>query len=308
MTDRVALTGGTGFVGAVIIDHLLEKGIAVRVLARDRGRLKRAGAVDTVEGSLENGSTLDLLAKGASVVIHCAGLTHARRDADFAAVNAEGARRAALAARAAGAKFIHISSLAARAPHLSAYAASKHASEVAIAEVGGDWLALRAPAMFGPGDAATLPYFRMVKHGFAPEPAASPSPRASILYVEDFAEAVLSAFTAQGGRVYEVGDDRPDGHSWREIGAACAAALGAQPKRLRLPHWALRAYAGPASMVARLLGGAPMMTPGKVREFFHPDWAARENLLSDATDWRPETTLQEGFAKTAFWYQENGLL
>ncbi|MFQ5562043.1 MAG: NAD-dependent epimerase/dehydratase family protein [Parvularculaceae bacterium] len=307
MTGRVALTGGSGFVGAAIIDRLLENGFALSALARDPRRLKRAGDVDVVKGGLSHAPALDRLADGATIFIHCAGLTHARRDAEFTAVNVEGARLAARAARVAGAKFILISSLAARAPHLSAYAASKRAGEC-FAEEAGEWLALRAPAMYGPGDAATLPYFRMIKRGLAPEPATEPVPRASILFVSDFADAVLAAFDAPAGVVYEVGDDRPDGYTWREIGAACAAAMKTDARPLRLPGWAMHGVAGPASAIARLFGGAPMVTPGKVREFFHPDWAARDNLFIEAAGWRPATPLEEGFAKTARWYQENGLL
>lgn len=280
----------------------------MRALARDPGRLKRFDEIEIIEGSLSNRTELARLAEGASVFIHCAGLTHARTNAEFIAVNIEGSRAAAKASALAGAKFIHISSLAARAPNLSAYAASKHESEIAVAECGENWIGLRAPAMYGPGDSATLPYFRMVKNGFAPEPAARPSPRASILYVNDFAEAVLAAFDAAPGQVYEVGDECSDGHSWGEIGSACAAALGVKATSLRLPRWAMTAFAAPAAAVERMFGGAPMVTPGKVREFFHHDWAARETLLTSASDWRPSTPLHEGFAKTVRWYQEKDLL
>ena len=307
MTKTVALTGGTGFLGAAIIEALRTRGDRVRALARNPGKLTGAG-VDIVEGDLDNTSALGALADGADLFIHCAGLTHARRDVEFDAVNVEGAARAAEAAAAAGARLIHISSMAARNPACSAYAASKLASETAVARAGGDHVSLRAPAIYGPGDSATLPYFKLVKAGLAPEPGADPAPRASILYVGDVAAAVIAAGNAPAGGVYEIGDERADGHSWEEIGAALGAAFGKAPRRIRAPRWILGPYAAIAAGAVRLAGGAPMVTPGKIAEFFHPDWVARDNLLSDATSWRPATPLKEGFAKTVRWYQENGLL
>ncbi|MBI1364637.1 MAG: SDR family NAD(P)-dependent oxidoreductase [Alphaproteobacteria bacterium] len=311
MSRKVAVTGGTGFVGAAVIDALLESGARVTALARDPSRLARAGDLNVIRGDLRDKSSLMKLVSGADAVIHCAGLVKARRAAEFFNINAEGARAVAEAASTARAKLVHISSLAARRPELSAYAASKRASEAAVAEASGDnpWIALRAPAIYGPGDQATLPYFRLVKSGIAPEPAAKPAPRASILFVEDVARAILNALdAAPPRRVYEIGDEAPEGHSWREIGEALAASMNRRAARLPAPRFILSSYAAIGAGFSLLRGEAPMVTPGKIREFFHPDWVARDNLLSKATDWRPATPLKEGFAKTVRWYQENGLL
>lgn len=311
MTKTVALTGGTGFLGAALIEALVARGDHVKALARSPARLPNKTALIAVHGSLEDDAALEELARGADLFIHCAGLTHARRDEEFFVVNVDGARRAAAAAAKSGARLVHISSLAARRPEVSPYAASKRASEGAVARGAGNsaFLCLRAPAIYGPGDAATLPYFKLVRSGLAPEPAAAPAPRASILYVEDVADAILrAAEEAAPGAVYEIGDDSPSGHSWREIGEAIGEALGVRPHRLPAPHWLLASYAAAAAGISRMAGHAPMVTPGKIREFFHPDWVARENLLSEATSWRAVTPLKEGFAKTARWYQENGLL
>ncbi|HXI87398.1 MAG TPA: hypothetical protein VNH64_08065, partial [Parvularculaceae bacterium] len=95
---------------------------------------------------------------------------------------------------------------------------------------------------------------------------------------------------------------------WREIGEALAASMARRAARLPAPRFLLSSCAAIGAEISRLRGDAPMVTPGKIREFFHPDWVARDNLLSDATDWRPATPLKEGFAKTVRWYQENGML
>lgn len=306
---KAALTGGTGFVGAALMDLLLETGWDVAALARDPARLPEAGEqARVVRGALEDEAALADLAAGADVFFHLAGLTHARRAEDYRRVNVAGARLAARAAAAAGAKLVHASSMSARRPDASPYAKSKLESEAAVAEAGGDWRALRLPAIYGPRDMATLPFFKLVKAGFALAPKTEPPARASILYVADAAGALLAGAGAAAGAVYEVGDERPDGFSWREIGTILGDVLDVRPRALAVPRPAIAAYHGLARAIEGALGKGPSIREGQINEFFHPDWTARENLLSDACGWRPKTPLQEGFAKTARWYQENGLL
>jgi len=312
VTRTYAVTGGTGFLGAAIIDQLIGRGDRVRALARNADRLRtKSELVEPVVGDLDDAPALARMCEGVDAVIHCAGLTHARRDSEFHAVNASGAGRAASAAANAGVAMVLISSMAARHPEVSAYAASKRAGEDIVADVmmGRPWCALRAPAIYGPADQATLPYFRLVRSGLAPEPAAEPAPRASILYVEDVAAAAIAAADSPPANgFYEIGDERPDGYTWGEIGEALAAAMAVKARRIRAPRPVLEGYAALASSAQRLAGGAPIVTPGKIAEFFHKDWVARDNMFTAASAWRPMTPLSEGFAKTVRWYKENRLL
>ncbi len=306
---KAAVTGGTGFVGAALIDLLANEGWDVAALARDPAKLASANKVRIVKGALEDEAALADLASDADVFFHLAGLTHARRAEDYMRVNVAGAAKAAAAAQRAGAKLVHASSMSARRPEVSPYAKSKFDSEQAAASAGGDWRALRLPAIYGPRDMVTLPFFKLVKSGFALAPKTPVPARASILYVEDAAGALLAAAKdAPAGVVYEVGDERAEGFAWSEIGAILGEVLGASPRSIAVPRPAIAAYHGVVRMVESAQGKTPSVREGQINEFFHPDWTARENLLSDACPWRPKTPLQEGFAKTARWYQEHGLL
>ncbi|GAB4517380.1 MAG: NAD-dependent epimerase/dehydratase family protein [Amphiplicatus sp.] len=311
MTRTVAVTGGSGFIGSVLIRRLLDRGDRVKALARDPRKLPCAEDVEPVAGALEDDAALARLAAGADAFIHCAGVTHARRAADYAAANAEGARRAAEAAAKAGARFAHASSLSARRPDVSPYAASKAQGEALASAASGDneWLIVRLPAVYGPGDRASLPYFRLVRAGLAPEPWTTPEARASLLFVEDAADALIAALDRAPPRgVYEADDDAPEGRSWRDIGQTLGAVLGRAPRRVRLPRPLVSLYHGLARGAAAAAGRQAPFRAGQVGEFFHPDWVARENRLSVAAGWRPAVSLKEGFAKTVRWYQENGLL
>ncbi|MEM9169797.1 MAG: NAD-dependent epimerase/dehydratase family protein [Pseudomonadota bacterium] len=315
MNGTLAVTGGTGLVGGAVIDAAGKRGWTVRALARSPDKMQsRAASLQIVKGDLANGEALDALCAGADAVVHCAGLTFARDDADYERVNVAGARAVARAA-ATAARFVHISSLSARAPELSPYAASKRASEdaVAAARAGAGAICLRLPAIYGPGDLPTLPYFKLVRAGWALEPAAKPSGRASILYVDDAADAVLTAADpAFADRVpagvYDVGDDREDGRSWAEIGETLGAVFGRAPRRVPLPRPLVALRNSGAMAVARLKGDAPTARTGQTAEFFHPDWVARENLFAAAANWAPARDLRAGFEKTVQWYQDNGYL
>lgn len=308
MKKRAAVTGGTGFVGAALIENLLAEGWSVSALARDPARLNRAADLRVVKGGLDDDTALAALAKDADVFFHLAGVTHARHAEEYARVNVAGAEAAARAASQAGAKLVHASSMSARIPAVSPYARSKFDSEAAVASAK-PWIALRLPAIYGPRDMVTLPFFRLVKAGLALAPRTAPAARASILYVGDAAGALLAAATqAPAGAVYEVGDERPEGWAWTEIGAALGAVLGRRPLALSVPRPAIAAYHGAVRAVEGALSRPPSVREGQINEFFHPDWVARDNLLSAACGWRPRTPLQEGFAKTVRWYQEHDLL
>jgi nucleoside-diphosphate-sugar epimerase len=49
--------------------------------------------------------------------------------------------------------------------------------------------------------------------------------------------------------------------------------------------------------LARLVGYRPMLTPGKVREIFHPDWVCDNTAISKAVDWQPKILFEEGMKR-----------
>src|SRR3546814_2346143 len=79
-----------------------------------------------IEGALDLPGSLGRLVEGADAVIHVAGVINARNEAGFIAGNVAGtASMIAAAAAADVGRFVHVSSLAAREPELSAYGRSK---------------------------------------------------------------------------------------------------------------------------------------------------------------------------------------
>lgn len=307
---QVAVTGASGFVGTHVLDRLVADGHTVRVLAH-RTPPRCNSAVTTIRGGLDDPAALAELVRGADVVVHAAGVVAAAREATFHEVNAEGTRRLAEAAREAGvSRFLLLSSLAARRPDLSAYAASKKAAEDALAEVDGiAWDALRPPAVYGPGDRQVLMFFRLLKHGIGVLPAGD-SARVSVIHVADLADAVMAWLDTEtgSGDVYELADGFRNGYTWRTLIDAAARELTIEPKYMTPPQGLLRVLSHGLRAWARLTGGVPFLTPDKLRELRHTDWVCRDDRFPRRTGWRPRIALGEGLRATLAWYQARGWL
>ena len=85
---RLALTGGTGFVGSHLIDTALAAGHQVAALTR-REQPEREG-LDWISGNLDDRAALHRLVDDADAVIHVAGVIAARDKAGFDKGNVEG--------------------------------------------------------------------------------------------------------------------------------------------------------------------------------------------------------------------------
>ena len=295
----IALTGASGFLGRAICEQALTSGLRVRALARNIAALPAHAHLTPIAGDLRDADALEALCAGVRGVIHCAGLVKARSRAEFFAVNAEAAvGLAQVAVRQGAARFVFISSLAAREPELSAYCASKAAGEGMLRALPGlDWTILRPPAIYGPGDLELAKLMALARYGVAPA-LGPPSARISMIHVRDAAGAALAALASPCTlhRLYEL-DDGAGGHGWQDMAAALGQAEGRRVRSVPIPPW-LAGFAAILSMAsARLSGRANILTLGKLRELRHPDWVAREGDLAADAGWRAEISLAAGFAK-----------
>ncbi|MBI2742118.1 MAG: NAD-dependent epimerase/dehydratase family protein [Rhodospirillales bacterium] len=304
----VAVTGVTGFVGPHLVSALARRGFRLRLLVRRWSPLPslEGVAADMVLGDLLDEAALERLVHGADAVVHAAGLIKARRPGDFFAVNRDGT--ALLSALAPDARFLLLSSLAAREPQLSPYAASKRAAEEVVASRSGPWLTVRAPAVYGPGDRETLAYFKAVARGLAPRPKV-PGARLSLIHVADLAEALALALDQPPPpSTYEIDDGKEGGYSYRDMADAAGRALGRRPLSLAVPRVAMAAVARVNAIRHSLGGSVQILTPGKVNEIFHGDWTAHDRRLAAALGFRPRFDLAAGFGETILWYRRQGWL
>ncbi|MFF5130035.1 NAD-dependent epimerase/dehydratase family protein [Streptomyces syringium] len=282
---RYLITGATGFIGRHLARHLLERGHHVTALVRRDGRV--FGSL-TVRGDLVTGEGLAAAVRGVDRVIHLAGVTKAADPRLYTMVNTVGTERllAAVAARPEPPRLVYCSSLAAVGPGrrrheddppapVSAYGRSKLGGELALRGGAGrvPAVVVRPPIVYGPGDREFLPRLATaVRAGLLPA-VGRPGPRHySLLHVEDLCRALLTAAdSGVPGATYHVSDGVE--HLWDDVGATAAEVLGRRPPRV--VHIPLRL----ALTVARTLGGASVLNPGKVAEAAHPAWTSAVGRL-----------------------------
>ena len=307
MSRTIAVTGATGFIGRNLVRRLGATGWQIRALFRPSSPSSPPvdSAVQWIEGDLADPDSLRPLVSGVDAVVHCAGAVRGALQAHFNRVNVDGVARLVQAVREQHQlpRFLLISSLAAREPHVSPYAASKRQGEEALAAGAGEmnWTSFRPPAVYGPGDKELLPLFRWIGRGIAPI-LGEAGARFSLLYVEDLAEAAVKWLVCGKGerQCFELHDGHPGGYTWGEVIETVARLYGKKPFRFQVPKFLLQLLARLNLTTAHLLGYAPMLTPGKVRELRHRNWVCDNDALSHKIGWSPRISLEEGLRRTLF--------
>lgn len=306
MARTLAITGGTGFVGAHALTAAVAGGWRVQALAR-RPQPPREG-VEWIAGSLSDSGALARMVAGADAVLHIAGVTNASDRAGFDLGNALGT---AFVRRAAAARpLVHVSSLSARAPQLSLYGASKRQAEFIARGAAGPVTVVRPPGVYGPGDREFMALFKAAQTGLVPLPAGA---RAGMIYAPDLASALVALagdLCGEGrsaGGVFDI-DDGTGGYSQADIARAIAAALGTRVRIVPVPGAALALGAAVDTALARLRGRLPTLSFDRARYLAHPDWTADGAPLRALRLWQPTTGLDAGMAKTAAWYRSAGWL
>jgi nucleoside-diphosphate-sugar epimerase len=306
MALRLAITGGTGFVGGHTLESARARGHAVRALAR-RPQVAREG-LTWVPGTLTDPAALDDLVAGADALIHIAGVTNAPDRAGFEAGNILGAAHVRRAV--AGRPLIHVSSLSAREPQLSIYGWSKLMGEQIARGAAGRVTVVRPPAVYGPGDREFLDLLRTARTGLIPMPKASV---AAMIHGADLGEALVAlaedliGSARCAGQIYEI-DDGSGGYTPAQMADAIGGALGRRVRAIPISAAALHLAAMGDTAWAKLHGALPRISRDRARYMAHPDWSADSSALRSLGIWTPRFTLPEGMAETARWYRAQGLL
>ncbi len=325
MTKIAAVTGATGFVGKHLINELIAQGFQVNALTRrprpEKEKPKKEKPekekINWISGDLDNRQALGELVKNTDVVFHLAGLVKARSKHDFNHINSHAVKTLVDVIHQSATKphakphFILLSSLAARERKLSAYAESKRKGEEILTEHAGDmpWTILRPPGVYGPEDKETLKIFKAVSYRMSILPGSADN-RASWIYAPDLARALIAVSENQAchDQILDVDDGKKDGYSNQEMYETAANILNINAFNIVLPRFILRFFGHINVLFSTLFGYIPMITPEKVNELCHSDWICRGPHVMKLTNWKPETTLKQGFKKTLKWYRDNNLM
>jgi nucleoside-diphosphate-sugar epimerase len=319
------VTGGTGFVGRHLVEHLRSAGDDVTALVRSPTRAEPLAAIGArlERGDLNDHAALTRAVAGQDVVYHVAGAVAAPSEAAYLAGNRDGTANLVRAATDAGTRrFIFVSSLAAAGPSqpgvphrgevephpVTAYGRSKLAGEAVVRASTLAWTILRPPAVYGPRDRDNfLTVFRGLRLGIAPV-FGDGSTELSAVYAPDLAEALRAAGVTEAtvGRTYY--PNHPEVVTSAELVRIIAGAAGRSVRIIGLPEPLARGILTVTGGVARLLGRTTILNPDKANEFYQAAWTGDPAGLRQDTGWQARHDTAAGFAATFRWYRDAGWL
>lgn len=226
MADRlVTVFGGSGFVGRYVVKRLAKQGWRVRVAVRrpqEAGFLRTMGDVGQiaiVQANVRHTPSVKKAVEGAEAVINLVGILSESGSQKFQLVQAEGAKRIAVAAKEAGvARFVQVSAIGADAASDADYAKTKALGEQAVKLAFPDAVILRPSLVFGPEDQFFNRFANMARYIPVLPLIGGGETKFQPVYVGDVADAVVAAANGAVGSAaqpYELGG--PTVYSFRQL-------------------------------------------------------------------------------------------
>ncbi|HXA28032.1 MAG TPA: complex I NDUFA9 subunit family protein [Candidatus Angelobacter sp.] len=274
---RIAITGGTGFVGLHTARALTAAGHELRLVSRGRRGVPRRDGVQFARADVVTGTGLVEALAGCDAVVHLAAVIRERGAQTFDNVNRLGAENVGKAARQAGVgHIVHLSALGADPDPDYPYLASKWAGEAAMLAAGVPVDVLRPSLMFGPGDGFFTKLVKLIRWN-----PVTPVPGDGTATFQPFAVVDLAQIVVQcverGPRrlVAEVGG--PEWLTLDEIIDVIKGVMGSHRRNVHVPVMALL----PAAIIFDKLLSNPPVTPNQLkmlerRNTTHPQAVQRQ--------------------------------
>lgn len=147
---KIAITGGTGFIGTHLANRLKSEGHEVVCIDR---RSRTDEGVRSISSGLSDVARLIDSFKGCDAIAHCAGINRELGKQTYQRVHVEGTRNVVEAATALGIKKIVLMSFLRARPNCgSPYHESKWKAEEIVRNSGIDYTVIKAGVVYGRGD------------------------------------------------------------------------------------------------------------------------------------------------------------
>lgn len=323
---KAFVTGGTGFIGSHLTDHLIEntRWDTVKCLVRRDERWLKGKSYEKVRGDLDSIKTIGSALEDTDTIFHLAAIVKAPSEKEFTHANVEATENLIrLAQRNGVQKLVILSSLAAAGPSngeplkegdemdpVSLYGKSKKQMEEMIHSLADNDLSvtiLRPPAVYGPREDQIFTLFKMMSKGIAPIVGDGNDPKLSLLYVQDLIQAIMKASmqTEKGVHTYFIGGDRIT--NWNEIRDIVSTVLGRKTVTLNIkPGW-VKKIAGAVETTAALFGSYPVLNREKANEMIL-SWTCSHEKAKKELSYEPDFSLEEGISRTIRWYKKHNWL
>lgn len=255
---KVALFGGTGFVGSYLVDALVAAGHTPRLLVRrgSEGKVRQPARCEIVAGEIGDLQAVRACIDGAGAAIYNIGLIRElpKHGVTWEAMHYEGAVAAVDAATQCGVRRLIMMSANGARPDGTGYQSTKFRAEQYLAGSGLDWTVFRPSVIFG-DPRGLIEFCTQLRDEMIARPVPAPLFHEGILpggagrfrmspvAIGNVADAFVRALEtpASHGRILPLGG--PEALEWREILRIIAAATGRRKLMVPAPVYPLRALA-----------------------------------------------------------------
>ena len=279
MASVVTIFGGSGFVGRHAVQALASAGYRIRVAIRYPNQahylppMGTVGQIQLMKCNVRDADAVAHAVHGADAVVNLVGILYAGGGQTFNALQRDGAKTMAQAAKAHGAAtFVQISATGADAHSPSVYARTKAEGEQAVRTAFPEATILRPSLVFGPEDQFFNKFAAMARMSPFLPLVGGGSTKFQPVFVGDVAEAIVKCVgdAATRGKTYELGG--PTIYSFKELMQIVLRETGRRRALIPLPFplamlqsYALQFMPGPLKLTpdqVRLLKKDAVVTPG----------------------------------------------
>ncbi len=325
---KVLVTGGLGYLGSNLVKGLVEQNHDVRILGHTRkpeGLVPRE-VTDIVYGDIRDAPFVRNAVDGVEIVMHT--VSNFRKGGsdkgEAYSTNVEGTRNVLHACVKQGVRqLIHCSTIGVHGSVLEVpatettpfnpgdlYQETKVTSENEVVaysrEKGLNTTVIRPISLIGPGDMRMVKLFRMIKKGRffivgKGEVLFQPA------YIDDVVKGFLLCMDNEKaiGETFILGSE--EYLTLNDLVGKIASLLQVKPPGIHLPMLPLLILASLCEWICVPLGLEPPLHRRRM-SFFQNNRAFSIEKAKDVLGYRPGVSLSDALARTADWYQQEGLL
>ncbi|RYD55430.1 MAG: NAD(P)-dependent oxidoreductase [Sphingobacteriales bacterium] len=326
MREKVLITGASGFIGYHLIEKAQNAGLEVYAAIRPSSDVSHLASLGVNYITLGYSDTTklqkDLEAVGFHYIIHAAGSTKAKTQADYDKVNAEFTRNLGIAAANAAMplkKFLFLSSLAAIGPTgyndpkpicelskanpVTSYGKSKMLAEKYLSELKLPLITLRPTAVYGPREKDIYIMFKTLNMGLEPYIGRGQQ-TFSFVYATDIAQIAVDALRSNvENKAYNVSDGGK--YSRYELADITKSVLGKKTFRFHVPMGIVKVIASSLETMYAKSDKSPAINREKLFELTAENWFCSIDRIQADLGYEPRYNLEKGLTETIQWYKAN---
>lgn len=323
--SKIFITGATGFIGSHLADELLKRGNHVKCLVRESSSTKwlKDKPFEFVYGNLFKKDVLKTALADVDYVYHVGGVNFAKRKEDYFKGNADSTKsliETCYEINPGLKRFVHLSSQTVTGPSLNVkpvneetvcnpittYGRSKLEAEKIVLQYFDkmNCTIIRAPAVYGPRDAAIFEYFKTMNKGLQPM-IGFDNKTLSLIHSSDLVRGMILAGESQSAKskIYFISSGKF--FSWKEIGDITSRLLGRKTLTIRIPHFAVYTVGAFAQFFAMFSDKPAILNLEKCRDITQSHWICSSEKAGKELGFREEMSIEKGIEDTISWYKDN---